>query len=1374
MEDSIDKLKIEIEASADKAQSSIDVLIEKVEALQGVFKKDMGVKKLMSGLQDLANFQGKIKDIGKDILPASSMEGLNKQIQGLENSFNRLAIQEENFKLLGKDVNSDSYKKLQIEIARTLNGLETLYQAQERMQAESEQLFVGGIPFEQWYEAKYGAQEAEQAITEAVAQIQSCIGNVDTTPLEGLSQSMQNVAQTSAATAESIETLSNSSSLGSIGEKLRSLFNGEGFTKLTESVRNFQQQIGIRVNTTQYNDLVTQIEKAEAALQKFLDKQDRMEAIGVSQTSQAWKGLQYDIKVATDRVADLKRDLELLEENGKDTRLLSLSEAFKKMSDSTSGLRSAFKKINGAIASVGNKLRNLAKDTKTTRQGFVKLSDVLNPFSKQITKLSTMLKMMLTRMALRNVISNLGTGIQGLAVYSSDFNAKISELISSCKSLAYGISALASPLLDIFGPALTYIIDLLSTAVSYVNQFLSALTGKAFYTAAQKNATDYAASLDKVSGSAQKAKSLLAGIDDLNILNSNDSSGTSSDTLENMYESLEISQDIKNMAQQIKDLMSDIFNPLKTAWENVGADVMDSWKYAMNNIKDLAKSIGDDLMTVWKQAETENIFEDILSIVSDIGLVAGNLANNFRLAWEENETGLHILENCRDILAVVVGNIKEAADATVIWSGNLDFSPLLEKIEGWTSSLIPVFDFLSGTISDFYTEVLLPLGTWTLEEGLPDLLQVFIDFNNEVNWEELKTNLQTFWEHLEPFAETVGEGLIIFIGDLSDALANFVNSEAFQNFLTSVEEWMDSVSPDDVADGLKKICAAIIGFKAVETAVTGLTAAKAFINIWKVGKGAEVAAEMGEVATGIETLSTALVNMTAITATGAFISDLNELLNPNSQLNRNKTISNLATELMELSQQLGVADKYTKNFSDSQTDLNIQYQSGKISTSEYKDQLKELYKKTAALPQVWEDATKGIELTDDQMQALTGTLGMTKNEIQNLYDSVGTSSSNIAKTLDENGNVIEIDLTKHANNIDLQIDKTTGNVTTNVQDANKTVLDDTKTTYDNVFKVIDDNGDEITVSLDGNTKNWIGDFDDLNKSAIDATSDIATNTSTDMKSVYDSISGNMDDSKNAVDDAVKKMKGFFDFDWSLPDLKLPHFSISGSFNLNPPSVPSFGVEWYKNGGFLPNSYTLFGAGENGIPEMLGTVGGKSAVASGAEITGIRDAIIDVGKALAGLMTSGLCQQIQSITSIVSDLKPIMDNMQQYMVAGFNDGLEKASASTSDVMQDWISSFSDMTVNIGVDLDVDDSPLNRLGRKGINANMSIEEMADYLNSNLINGNDNYEQMNLMREQNELLQQILDKDISVSGDEVFKVVRKKANEYYRTHREAAFNI
>lgn len=51
----------------------------------------------------------------------------------------------------------------------------------------------------------------------------------------------------------------------------------------------------------------------------------------------------------------------------------------------------------------------------------------------------------------------------------------------------------------------------------------------------------------------------------------------------------------------------------------------------------------------------------------------------------------------------------------------------------------------------------------------------------------------------------------------------------------------------------------------------------------------------------------------------------------------------------------------------------------------------------------------------------------------------------------------------------------------------------------------------------------------------------------------------------------------------------------------------FDVKYYKAGGF-PSKASLFWAGEDGIPEMMGTVGGKSAVAGGAEITGIREEI----------------------------------------------------------------------------------------------------------------------------------------------------------------------
>lgn len=116
----------------------------------------------------------------------------------------------------------------------------------------------------------------------------------------------------------------------------------------------------------------------------------------------------------------------------------------------------------------------------------------------------------------------------------------------------------------------------------------------------------------------------------------------------------------------------------------------------------------------------------------------------------------------------------------------------------------------------------MPLGKWTLEKGLPDLLQVFIDFNNKVDWDALRERLSEFWEHLEPFAETVGEGLILFIERVSDALADFINSEAFDNFLTRVEEWMDSVTPEDVVDALVGIAEALIALKlSLILAVTG-------------------------------------------------------------------------------------------------------------------------------------------------------------------------------------------------------------------------------------------------------------------------------------------------------------------------------------------------------------------------------------------------------------------------------------------------------------------------------------------------------------------------------------------------------------------------
>lgn len=80
--------------------------------------------------------------------------------------------------------------------------------------------------------------------------------------------------------------------------------------------------------------------------------------------------------------------------------------------------------------------------------------------------------------------------------------------------------------------------------------------------------------------------------------------------------------------------------------------------------------------------------------------------------------------------------------------------------------------------------------------------------------------------------------------------------------------------------------------------------------------------------------------------------------------------------------------------------------------------------------------------------------------------------------------------------------------------------------------------------------------------------------------------------KDFIGETVKNIRRFFDFDWELPRIKLPHFSISGGFSLNPPRIPKFSVAWYAKGGIL-NSPTIFGM--NGSQFMGGGEAGQEAV-----------------------------------------------------------------------------------------------------------------------------------------------------------------------------------
>ena len=89
-----------------------------------------------------------------------------------------------------------------------------------------------------------------------------------------------------------------------------------------------------------------------------------------------------------------------------------------------------------------------------------------------------------------------------------------------------------------------------------------------------------------------------------------------------------------------------------------------------------------------------------------------------------------------------------------------------------------------------------------------------------------------------------------------------------------------------------------------------------------------------------------------------------------------------------------------------------------------------------------------------------------------------------------------------------------------------------------------------------------------------------TAASSALEGIRSAFSSKLEAARSVVTGAVEKIKGAFNFSWKLPDLKLPHISVSGGeapFGIaGKGSLPKFSIQWYRDGGILSGA-TIFGA-----------------------------------------------------------------------------------------------------------------------------------------------------------------------------------------------------
>ena len=133
----------------------------------------------------------------------------------------------------------------------------------------------------------------------------------------------------------------------------------------------------------------------------------------------------------------------------------------------------------------------------------------------------------------------------------------------------------------------------------------------------------------------------------------------------------------------------------------------------------------------------------------------------------------------------------------------------------------------------------------------------------------------------------------------------------------------------------------------------------------------------------------------------------------------------------------------------------------------------------------------------------------------------------------------------------------------------------------------------ISTVVDGIKSKVSSAFESVKNTAANLFNGIKSTATSVWNGIKTAIVTPIEAARDKIRSALNAVSGFFSgLKLQLPHIKLPHFRVSGTLSISPPSVPHLSIDWYKEGGIMTKP-TVFGM--NGSALMAGGEAGSEAI-----------------------------------------------------------------------------------------------------------------------------------------------------------------------------------